>query len=352
MVSQPYAPGQLLWYTSPLHDMLETVSRRDVSRSDILDNHLVMVLSNGYLQGNVTVCMTTSKLNYPGYILTVPTLSGKVRQCVICPYKIMTVTMDNLHEPVGFVPPNLLAQVQRAVMFHLNMTDTVPEYVSRNSVLTQNMQIDISHTLQEAHIPKAQIITNEVAPKLTIGTTSDVVDDIGVDTDDRIVEVVTPEPPKKEEPTEPSKPKPPVKSLPKLNTNKPKDDNSVTSNKSNVTEVKSPKFDNLFKSLEKGDLAYFVYSADSISAKANRYNTSPFLAEKVINKATDMLAKEHEELVSGMKRKVFNIRRIPERLAYLLPFLTLTELSEMGISVKNYTDACRLYGFYVNAPVK
>lgn len=347
MVSQPYAPGQLLWYTSPLHDMLETVSRRDVSRSDILDNHLVMVLSNGYLQGNVTVCMTTSKLNYPGYILTVPTLSGKVRQCVICPYKIMTVTMDNLHEPMGFVPPNLLAQVQKAVMFHLNMTDIVPEYVSRNSVLTQNMQIDISHTLQEAHVPKARIITNDMAPKLTIGATSEVVDDIGVDTDDELMDS-TSEPSKKEEETPPE---PKVTVQPKPATDKPKT-NSASPNKSNTTEVKSPKFDNLFKSLEKGDLAYFVYSADSISAKAKRYNTSPFLAEKVINKATDMLAKEHEELVSGMKRKVFNIRRIPERLAYLLPFLTLTELSEMGISVKNYTDACRLYGFYVNAPVK
>lgn len=349
MVSQPYAPGQLLWYTSPLHDMLETVSRRDVSRSDILDNHLVMVLSNGYLQGNATVCMTTSKLNYPGYILTVPTLSGKVRQCVICPYKIMTVTMDNLHEPMGFVPPNLLAQVQRAVMFHLNMTDTVPEYVSRNSILTQNMQIDISHTLQEAHVPKARIITNDMAPKLTIGASSEVVDDIGVDTDEELM-TSTPEPSRKEEEA-PSEPKVQKTVRPKPATDKPKT-NSASPNKSNTTEAKSPKFDNLFKSLEKGDLAYFVYSADSVTAKAKRYNTSPFLAEKVINKATDMLAKEHEELVSGMKRKVFNIRRIPERLAYLLPFLTLTELSEIGVSVKNYTEACRLYGFYVNAPVK
>lgn len=123
-------PGMLVWYRTPIaRSIINTIP--DISHSDIIDDHILLVIGQDMWNERILCCFTTSNTKMPGFLIDIPSGIASKDTGVILPYNIVSVNVSNFRSVVGYIPSNLLKVVKNAVAYHIGLSDTVPLYMEK-----------------------------------------------------------------------------------------------------------------------------------------------------------------------------------------------------------------------------
>lgn len=336
MFSQQYTPGQLVWYVSPIHEELQKL-RQENPDVDDMDNHLFVVLSNGWAHGHVMGCMCTSNTNAAGFSITIPRLSSmdQSMETIICPYRVFTVFPQNLDKTIGFVPPNLLAQIQEAVKFHMNLSTEVPSYL-QTEAYARNMEIKInsdavSYLRARKPTELERSLKNERALRF-------------MENDKKKPETAAEEKPAPREFIMPSE-NTQVKESDKETKTK-NDESSINAGRDFIVNNASRKLHDVYQKISsKKELLDIASGNYTFAALREKYDISMYYARGLRDLAINVAKADKKFLMEGLGNGSLNIKFLPEDIAYALVLFRDTDLTKLKLTKPTYRKYCQSYGY-------